>query len=119
MKFLTRWLGLEPPGARVGLRPHRNIELATNYERAYAMCRDAIVRILGATISIDDEKDGLIEGAFGLVNSERLRCTLTRVDDATTAIRIEAIFAAGVEVPKTSRNVEALAAALETPASGR
>jgi hypothetical protein len=112
MKFLTRWLGLEPPGARVGLRPHRNIELPVPYDRANQMCREAMVQVLGAAIAIDDEKGGLIEGAFGLVNSERLRCTLTRIDDNTTAVRIEAIFAAGAEVPKTSRNVEALAAAL-------
>jgi hypothetical protein len=114
MKFLTRWLGLEPPGARVGLRPHRDVELAAGYDRAYEACRDAIERVLGAAIAIDDPKGGLIEAAFGLVNSERLRCTLTRVDDAHTGVRIEAIFSAGVEVPKTSRNVEALADALSS-----
>jgi hypothetical protein len=112
MKFLTRWLGLEPPGARVGLRPHREVDLAVDYARAYGACREALERVLGAAIAIDDEKGGLIEGAFGLVNSERVRCTLTRVDDTHTNVRIEAIFAAGVEVPKTSRNVDALAQAL-------
>ncbi|HTA40138.1 MAG TPA: hypothetical protein VK760_13725 [Candidatus Acidoferrales bacterium] len=112
MKFLTRWLGLERPGARVGLRPHRDLELALDYAAAYARCRAAIETVLGATVFVDDEKTGFIEAGFGLVNSERLRCTVSRIDDAHTAIRVEAFFPAGVDVPATSRNVEALAAAL-------
>jgi hypothetical protein len=112
MKFLTRWLGLERPGARVGLRPHRDLELALDYAAAYARCRAAIDAVLGATILVDDEKTGFIEAGFGLVNSERLRCTLTQMDSGHTALRIEAFFPAGVDVPATSRNVDALAAAI-------
>jgi len=112
MKFLTRWLGLERPGARVGLRPHRDLELALDYAVAYARCRTAIETVLGATVFTDDEKTGFLEAGFGLVNSERLRCTVSRIDDERTAVRIEAFFPAGVDVPATSRNVDALAAAL-------
>jgi hypothetical protein len=113
MKFLTRWLGLERPGARVGLRPHRDVEVALDYATAYARCRAAIDAVLGATVFVDDEKTGFLEAGFGLVNSERLRCSVSRIDDARTAIRIEAFFPAGVDVPETSRNVDAMANALE------
>jgi hypothetical protein len=112
MKFLTRWLGLEGPGARVGLRPHRDIQVALDSAAAYARCRAAIDAVLGATVFLDDEKTGFIEAGFGLVNSERLRCTLSHIDAGHTAIRIEAFFPAGVDVPATSRNVDALASAL-------
>jgi hypothetical protein len=113
MKFLTRWLGLERAGARVGLRPHRDLEVALDYAAAYARCRAAIDAVLGATILVDDEKTGFIEAGFGLVNSERVRCRLSQLGAGHTAIRIEAFFPAGVDVPESSRNVDALAAALE------
>ena len=67
MKFLTRWLGLERPGARVGLRPHRDVELPLDFAAAYARCRAAIDAVLGATVFVDDEKTGFIEAGFGLV----------------------------------------------------
>ncbi len=116
MKFLTRWLGLEHPGARVGLRPHRDVDLPLDFAAAFARCRAAIDGVLGATIFVDDEKTGFIEAGFGLVNSERLRCTLSRIDAGHTSIRIEAFFPAGVDVPATSRNVDALADALAASA---
>jgi hypothetical protein len=112
MSFILRWLGLERSRTRVGLRPHRDVELPLGYADAVARCRAAIDRVLGATILLDDEPGGLIEAGFGLVNSERLRCTLTRLDAQRTAIRVEAFFPAGVDVPETSRNVDALAEAL-------
>jgi hypothetical protein len=117
MSFIVRWLGLERPGARVGLRPHRDLELELDYDAAYARCMDAVERVLGATVAIDDRSGGLIEAAFGLVNSERVRCTFSRVDSNRTALRIEAFFPAGTAVPETSRNVDALAAALSLPAA--
>ena len=116
MKFLTRWLGFERPGARVGLRPHRDVELPLDFGAAHARCRAAIDTVLGATVFVDDEKTGFIEAGFGLVNSERLRCTLSPIDAGHTAIRIEAFLPAGVDVPATSRNVDALADALAASA---
>jgi hypothetical protein len=116
MKFLTRWLGFERPGARVGLRPYRDVELSLDFAAAYARCRTAIDAVLGATVFAGDEKTGFIEAGFGLVNSERLRCTLSPIDAGHTAIRIEAFFPAGVDVPASSRNVDALADALAATA---
>jgi hypothetical protein len=81
----------------------------------HARVREAIERVLGASIVTDDERSGFIEAAFGLVNSERLRCTLEALDAERTAIHIEAFYAAGTDVPETSRNVEALAEALTVP----
>jgi hypothetical protein len=112
MKFLTKWLGLERPGARVGLRPHKEVELEVDYPTAYAKCKAAIETVLGATVITDDERGALLEAGFGLVNSERLRCTFWKVEDTKTGIRVEAFFPAGVDIPEKSRNVDALAEAL-------
>jgi len=108
-------LGLERRPARVGLRPHRDVDLETSYDDAFERCRAAIEFVLGASILREDRAGGLIEAGFGLVNSERVRCSLTSVDAARTGVRIEALFAAGVDVPESSRNVDALAAALAQP----
>ncbi|HVA34262.1 MAG TPA: hypothetical protein VNG31_08950 [Candidatus Baltobacteraceae bacterium] len=111
MSFIARWLkiGTTP---KVGLRPHRDLELALDYDAAYDRVLEAIELVLGATVAIDDRRGGLLEAAFGLVNSERVRCTLQRLDAQRTAVRIEALFAAGVEVPESSRAVDALSDSL-------
>ena len=112
MTFLMKWLGLTRGGASVGLRPHREVELECNYDDAYARALAAFEAVLGANVSIDDRSGGTIEAAFGLVNSERIRCSVSRVDETRTHVRIEAHFPAGVDVPASSRAVDALAEAL-------
>jgi hypothetical protein len=117
VSFLVRWLSLGKDRRRVGLRPHRDVELAAGYDAAYDRVLQAIELALGAYISVDDRRGGTIEAAFGLVNNERVRCTLQRVDDGHTAVRVEAFFPAGAEVRDRSAAVEALATMLEAPAS--
>jgi hypothetical protein len=112
MKFLTRWLGLDTPPPRAGLRPHRVVELAQSYEAAYSHCLRALDFTLGANITIDDRKTGLIEAGFGLINSERIRCSLERIDDTHTRVQIESFYPAGAVIPETSQYVEAMAVAL-------
>lgn len=109
MSFIARWLGLGKSGARVGLRPHRDLVLALGYDAAYDRTLEAIELALGAYVSIDDRKGGLIEAGFGLVNNERVRCSLRAIDDANTSVRVEAFFPAGAQVPERSAAVEALA----------
>jgi hypothetical protein len=112
MSFLLRWLR---PGttANVGLRPHRDVTLALSYDAAYTRVLEVLDGALGANITIDDRRTGLIEGGFGLINSERIRASLERVAESSTLVRIEAFYAAGTPVPEKSRAVEVLADTLE------
>jgi hypothetical protein len=118
MSFFLRWLNLAKDRRRVGLRPHRDLELDSGYDVAYDRVLRAIELALGAYVSIDDRRGGTIEAAFGLVNNERVRCTLQPIDDSRTAVRIEAFFPAGATVRDRSPAVEALADMLasDTPA---
>ena len=109
MSFIARWLNLAKDRRRVGLRPHSDVVLAAGYDAAYDSVLSAIELALGAYVAIDDRRGGLIEAAFGLVNNERVRCTLSRIDDSNTSVRIEAFFPAGASVRERSRAVDALA----------
>ncbi|HKU80706.1 MAG TPA: hypothetical protein VJP76_00950 [Candidatus Tumulicola sp.] len=108
MSFLLRWLDLKRDRRAVGLRPHRDLVLAVAYDRAYDRVLAAVDATLGAHVALDDRPGGTIEAAFGLINSERVRCTLHARDAGTTEIRIEAFFAAGTSRPR-SEAVDALA----------
>ena len=112
MSFILKWLGVGKPPPRVGLRPQRVIELALTREATRERIMDALLRVLGANVYVDDLATYTIEAGFGLVNNERVRCTLTALEAARTQVRIEALFRAGAQVPPESRAVDALAAAL-------
>jgi hypothetical protein len=107
MSFILKWLRPET-SSRIGLRPHRDVELAMPYDEAYDRVRSEIDATLGATVYIDDRAGKLIEAGFGLVRSERIRCSF-EIGDGATNIRIEAFFAAGAAVPERSAAVDALA----------
>ena len=115
MSFLLRWLGLERPKSAVGLHPLRDVVMAQPYDGACDRVLSAIETTLGANVSAADRQAGRIEARFGVVNNERIVCTLQRIDDAHTAVRIEAHFLAGTAVPPRSAAVDALAAALSSP----
>jgi hypothetical protein len=115
--FIMKWLGFGKPKPTVGLRPHRDVDLDGGYDVAYSRVLSGIELVLGANVTIDDRRGGLIEAAFGLVNSERVRCTLTRTDESHTHVRVEAFFPAGAAVPDQSRAVDALAEMLSRPVS--
>ncbi|MEO6836640.1 MAG: hypothetical protein ABI231_12155 [Candidatus Tumulicola sp.] len=116
MSFLARWFA-RTDRPRVGLRPHRDVELTAGYDAAFDRVLQAIELALGAHIAIDDRRGGTIEAAFGLVNNERVRCCLHRIDDTHTAVRVEAFFPAGARVRERSPAVEALADMLEAAGS--
>ena len=111
MSFIRKWLKPET-SSRVGLRPHRNVELALGYDEAYSRALEAIELVLGATVTIDDRAGRMIEAGFGLVRSERVRVHFDVVDAARTNVRIEAFFPAGMQVPEKSSAVDALAQAM-------
>ncbi len=106
--FLS-WLGLEPRVKHVGLRPHRTIEVFLPYDRAFDQTLEGIERELGGTVRDRDRARGTIEASFGLTFSERLACTLERIDDFHTRVTIEARRPAQASPPKSSPYVEALA----------
>ena len=110
-KSLLTWLGLEKPTPVVGLRPHREIELAADVARARERCLRALVEVAGANVQSDDGTT--IEAGFGIVNSERLRITLEPIDPATTRVRIEAFYPARLSPPPRSMAVDALTNALQ------
>jgi hypothetical protein len=118
MSFIARWLNLASDRRRVGLRPHRDVNLTLEYDAAYERVLRAVEGVLGAYVAIDDRRGGSIEAAFGLVNNERVRCTLTRVDDANTAVRVEAFYPAGATVHERSLAVDAMADHLEDAGEG-
>lgn len=108
MSFFLKWLRPQT-SARVGLRPRRDVDIPQTYDVAYERVKRAIEAVLGANLYVDDPAAGAIEAGFGLVNSERVRCSFERVGDATTRVRIEAHFPAGAAIPERSRAVDALA----------
>jgi hypothetical protein len=69
---------------------------------------------LGANVYVDDPQGRLMEAGFGLVRSERIRCTFEPSGPASTRVRIEALFPAGAEIPERSAAVEALAQAISS-----
>ncbi len=116
MSFILRWLRLSAR-APVGLHPRRDVELAEDYDAAYARVLAAIERVLGANVSTVDRLGGKIEARFGLVNNERIVCALERLDAARTRVRIEAHFPAGTNVTRRSLAVDVLADTLSSSVS--
>lgn len=112
MSFIARWLNLAKERKPVGLRPHRDVDVDAGYEETRDRVMRGIEMALGAHAGSD--RGGIIEAAFGLVNSERVRCTLEQVGDARTQVRIEAYFPAGSSLREHSRAVDALADYLES-----
>jgi hypothetical protein len=112
MSFLLKWLRPDT-SSRVGMRPHKNVELPLNIDEAYGRVKKLIDRELGANISIDDPKTHFIEATFGLINSERIRVSLEGIDENGTRVRIEAYYPAGMKIAEKSAAVNALANALE------
>jgi hypothetical protein len=111
MSFIRRWLKPET-SARIGMRPHHSVELAVGLDTAYARTLEAIANVLGANVYLDDRPGRRIEAGFGLVKSERVRCTFEPLDGSVTRVRIEAFFPAGPSVQQKSAAVDALAQAL-------
>ncbi len=111
MSFLLKWLRPET-SSRVGLRPHRNVEVPLGFDAAFELCLREIDATLGANVYVNDRSGRLIEAGFGLINNERIRCSFDPLDDTHTMVRVEAFFPAGNVIPERSNAVDALSAAL-------
>jgi hypothetical protein len=99
--------------AQIGLRAHRDVVLPIGIDAAHERVLDVLVKTLGANVYGDDRATHTIEAGFGLVNAERVRVSLASEGGAQTLVQIEAQYRAGLERPASSRNVDALANAVE------
>lgn len=113
MKFLRDWLRIERP---TGIAPNAScrLDLDLAYEDAWRKCIRGIEDVLGGVVRESDRERGTIEATFGLINSERLSCTLQTQGDRTTQILIESRRGIAAEPPKPSQYVRALAEFLQS-----
>lgn len=113
IRFLKRWLRVERPSG-VWLNPSTTIAVDAPIDDVFARALRGIEWTLGGHIRAADRDAGTIEASFGLVNSERLTCTL-EADGATTRVRITSRRGPDAEQRRRSDYVEALAAYLASP----
>lgn len=109
MSFILRWLGLsvERP-AGISVRPSRTIEVELPFEAAYARCLTGLRDVAGANIASADAAGGTIDANFGLINSERIGCTVRRLDAERAEVTIESRRFAGAGLPKDSAVLDRL-----------
>ena len=106
---LLRWLGLHRTVTPVGMRPSRVVECDATYDRAFDRVCEGIGGILGGTVREADRNRGYIEASFGLTFSERIACTIERIDDARTRVTVEARRQIQARPTERSSYVDALA----------
>lgn len=113
MKFLRDWLRIERPS---GIAPtaSQRIEVELPFADAWRKCMRGIEEVLGGAIREVDEQSGTMEATFGLVNSERLNCTVVQQTPTTTEVLIVSRRGASAEPAKPSQYVRALAQFLQT-----
>jgi hypothetical protein len=108
VKFIRDWLHIDRP-AGVAPHPFERIELERSFDDAWAACIRGVEDVLGGVVRESDKIQGRIEATFGLVNSERLTCTLQTLDPLKTRVTIESRRGASPEPPASSQYVRALA----------
>ncbi|HET9097588.1 MAG TPA: hypothetical protein VFN37_13080 [Candidatus Baltobacteraceae bacterium] len=113
MKFLRNWLRVErPPG--VALHATQTLELECPYDEVFAQCVRGIEDFLGGVVRTRDSQRGSIEATFGLIDSERLTCSLAPIDSERTRVIIESRRGARPEPAKPSQYVRALSEFLQS-----
>lgn len=116
MKFLREWLHIErPPG--VALHASQTVDVHGSFAVVFARTAGGIEQVLGGVVRSSDDRAGVIEATFGLVDSERLTCTISRIGDDRQRVRIESRRGARGEPAKPSQYVHALARFLESDPS--
>lgn len=113
MKFLRDWLRIERP-AGVATHASQTFEIEDPYERVWENCVRGIEDVLGGAVRECSRERGTIEATFGLINSERLTCTLAALDPQRTRVTVESRRGASAEPAKPSQYVRALAEFLQT-----
>jgi len=114
VKFIRDWLRVQRPA---GVAPHasQTVELDEPYAQAFRRCIRGIEDVLGGAVRESDEQRGSIEATFGLINSERLSCTLERLDERRTRATVTSRRGASAEPAKPSQYVRALVEYLTKP----
>jgi hypothetical protein len=105
---LMRWLGLNR-ATTLRLRPSRTLVLDVPYDAAFDRACEGIATVLGGTVRESDRARGYVEASFGLTFSERIACTIERIDDAKTRVTVEARRQIQAQPHETSTYVDALA----------
>lgn len=115
MKFLRDWLRIERP-AGVAPTASQRLEIDLSFSDAWRKCVAGIEDVLGGAVREADERQGTIEATFGLVNSERLTCSLKERSETVTEVLIQSRRGASAQPAKPSEYVRALAQFLQTGA---
>jgi len=97
----------------VALHPSQTLEIDRPYEIVLEQCIRGINGVLGGVVRFRDDAAGVIEATFGLVDSERLSVSLTRLRDGRTRVVIESRRGARPEPTTSSPYVRALAEYLQ------
>ncbi len=114
MKFLRDLLRVErPPG--VALHASETVEVEAPFDAVFTRCVRGIEDVLGGAVRECSEERGSIEATFGLIDSERLTCTVQRIGADRTRVVIESRRGASAEPARPSQYVRALAEFLQTP----
>ena len=109
MSFLMKWLGLSIDRSRgISVRPARTFEVDLAYDQAFERAVYGMQEIVGAQVRESDLQRGTVEATFGLMFSERLACSLLRIDDDRTQVSLESRRIAGTELPKDSTVLDRL-----------
>lgn len=116
MKFLREWLRVERP-AGVATHASQTVELDCTAGEAFRTCIRGIEDVLGGAVREADQQRGTIEATFGLVNSERLTCSVAALDARRARVAIESRRGPSAEPAKPSQYVRALADFLQAAAS--
>lgn len=113
MKFLRDWLRIERPA---GIAPNtsQRLELELPHEEARRRCVRGIEDVLGGVVSDDGRTSGAIEATFGLIDSERLTCTLSAQGERSTRVLIESRRGISSQPAKPSHYVRVLAEFLQS-----
>jgi hypothetical protein len=112
MKFLRDWLRVERPSG-VALHASQTIELDRPRDDVFELCTRGIEDVLGGAIRSRDEERGIIEATFGLIDSERMSCTLEPLGQQRTRLIIESRRGARPQPAQPSQYVRALAEFLQ------
>ena len=115
MKFLRDWLRIERPSA-IAPAASQRVEIDLPFDEVWRKCIVGIEDVLGGAIREADERRGTIEATFGLVNSERLTCSLIGRSETVIEVLIQSRRGASAEPAKPSQYVRALAQFLQTDA---
>lgn len=112
MKFLRDWLRVDRPSG-IATHASQTVELRCAPAEAFRACVRGIEDVLGGMVRESNEPRGSIEASFGLINSERLTCSVSAIDENNSRVLIESRRGPSAEPAKPSQYVRTLAEYLQ------